>query len=99
MYFHFDENKYGGEKPLRCAPPPPLPPILSKKDYIIFEDTLSSDIEFFEIDSIVGIKKKDNVITIFLKEGLTHDIIFDTTEGEDAINEAINILRKEFTGS
>lgn len=74
-------------------------PLRSKKSYLIFDSTLSSDIEFFEIDSIVGIKKKDNVITIFLKEGLTHDIIFDTTEGEDAINEAINILRKEFTGS
>ncbi len=99
MYFHFDENKYGGEKPLRCAPPPPLPPILSKKDYIIFENTLSSDIEFFEIDNIVGVKKKNNIITIFLREGLTHDIIFDTTKGEDAINEAINILRKEITDS
>lgn len=98
MYYNLDGNKYRDEKPLRHAPPPPLPP-MSKKNYIIFENTLSSDIEFFEIDSIVGIKKKDNVITIFLKEGLTHDIIFDTTEGEDAINEAINILRKEFTGS
>ena len=74
-------------------------PLRSKKSYLIFDNTLSSDIEFFEIDSIVGIKKKDNVITIFLKEGLTQDIIFDTTEGEDAINEAIIILRKEFTGS
>lgn len=98
MYYNLDGNKYRDEKPLRHAPPPPLPP-MSKKNYIIFENTLSSDIEFFEIDNIVGVKKKDNVITIFLKEGLTHDIIFDTTEGEDAINEAINILRKEFTGS
>lgn len=99
MYYNLDGNKYGDEKPFRCAPPPPLPPALSKKNYIIFENILSSDIEFFEIDSIVGVKKKNNIITIFLREGLTHDIIFDTTKGEDAINEAVNILRKEITDS
>ena len=54
-------------------------PLRSKKSYLIFDNTLSSDIEFFEIDSIVGIMKKDNVLTIFLKVGLTHDIIFYTT--------------------
>lgn len=64
MYYNLDGNKYRDEKPLRHAPPPPLPP-MSKKNYIIFENTLSSDIEFFEIDSIVGVKKKNNIITIF----------------------------------
>lgn len=98
MYYNLNGNKYRDEKPLRHAPPPPLPP-MSKKNYIIFENTLSSDIEFFEIDSIVGVKKKNNIITIFLRGGLTHDIIFDTIKGEDAINEAINILRKEITDS
>lgn len=70
-----------------------------KKNYIIFENTLSSDIEFFEIDSIVGVKKKNNIITIFLRGGLTHDIIFDTIKGDGDINEALNILREEITGS
>lgn len=32
--------------PKHCAPPPPPVPS-SKKNYIIFENTLSSDIEFF----------------------------------------------------
>lgn len=47
MYYNLDGNKYGDEKPFRYTPPPPLPPVLSKKNYIIFENTLSSDIEFF----------------------------------------------------
>lgn len=84
--------------PKHCAPPPPPVPS-SKKNYIIFENTLSSDIEFFEIDNIVGVKKKNNIITIFLRGGLTHDIIFDTIKGDDDINEALNILREEITGS
>lgn len=85
--------------PKRCAPPPPPVPS-SKKNYFVFKDTLTSPAtEFFEIESIIGVKKKNNIITIFLREGLTHDIIFDTTKGEDAINEAINILRKEITDS
>lgn len=99
MYYNLDGNKYGDEKPFRYTPPPPLPPVLSKKNYIIFENTLSSDIEFFEIDSIVGVKKKNNIITIFLRGGLTHDIIFDTIKGDSDINEALNILREEITGS
>ena len=84
--------------PKHCAPPPPPVPS-SKKNYIIFENTLSSDIEFFEIDNIVGVKKKNNIITIFLRGGLTHDIIFDTIKEDGDINEALNILREEITGS
>lgn len=85
--------------PERCAPPPP--PIPSKeKNYFVLKNTLTSPAtEFFEIESIIGAKKKDNIITIFLRGGLTHDIIFDITKGENGINELFRNLKKAVTGS
>lgn len=83
---------------MNSAPPPPSAP--SKKNYFVFKDTLTSPAtEFFEIDSIIGAKKRDNIITLFLKGGETHDIIFDIAKGENGVDEVFRNLLKGITGS
>lgn len=85
--------------PKHCAPPPPPVPS-SKKNYFVFKDTLTSPAtEFFEIESIIGAKKRGNTITLFLKGGETHDIIFDVSKGENGIDEVFRNLLKGITGS
>ena len=83
---------------MNSAPPPPPAP--SKKNYFVLKDTLtSSATEFFEIESIIGAKKRGNTITLFLEGGVIHDIIFDVSKGENGIDEVFRNLLKGVTGS